>query len=110
MSEVRLGIDLGNGAAYVNESGDVARIPIGNERLLPSVVRVVNGEIEVGQSAMGQRGIDEDYVVRWVKRSMGDLSPVGEGRSENHTFGQPDHPHGTTYAKGRDHVRSDSGN
>lgn len=77
MPEVILGIDLGTTfscVAYVNENGDLVRIQIGNEPFLPSVVRIVNAEIEVGQSAMNQWGIDEDRVVRWIKRSMGDPS------------------------------------
>ncbi|MBL9164744.1 MAG: Hsp70 family protein [Planctomycetaceae bacterium] len=77
MPDVILGIDLGTTfscAAYISENGTPTLIPIGSDRAMPSVVRIVDGQVEVGQMALNQWGIDTDNIVRWVKRSMGDPS------------------------------------
>jgi molecular chaperone DnaK (HSP70)/uncharacterized protein YegL len=90
MWEVTLGIDLGTTfscVAYVDEKGDMNLVKIGNEISLPSVVRIVNGKVEVGQEAMNQWIIDSEHVVRWVKRSMGDPAYL---QADTRLFDLPD--------------------
>jgi molecular chaperone DnaK len=87
MDEIVVGIDLGttfSAVAYVNDEGDVEAIPNADDKLLtPSAVLVEGDRIEVGDIALNQWVTNEEHVVRWIKRAMGNpeyhfqgLSPV----------------------------------
>jgi len=72
---VILGIDLGttfSAAAYVDEQGRVVVIEIGDAKWLSSVVLIRNRKVVVGDAAMNEWITDEEHVVRWIKRSIGD--------------------------------------
>lgn len=78
MSDIILGIDLGttfSAAAYIDEStGRPQAIKTVDERSsIPSVVQIENGRAKaVGELALNQWKVDEEHVVRWIKRAMGD--------------------------------------
>jgi molecular chaperone DnaK len=82
-----VGIDLGttfSAIAYVNDKGNVEAIPNADDKLLtPSAVLIEGDRIEVGDIALNQWMTNEEHVVRWIKRAMGNpehhfqgLSPV----------------------------------
>jgi molecular chaperone DnaK len=76
MSEQVLGIDLGttfSASAYVDDDGVPHVVPNANgqEVPTPSVVRIHERKVEVGDVAMNQWVTDHEHVVRWIKRSMG---------------------------------------
>lgn len=77
MEPYAIGIDLGttfSEAAYVDENGEARIIEFANgEKTLPSVVDITEDGITVGPQAMTRWLIDKERVVRWVKRSMGDM-------------------------------------
>ncbi len=75
--EIILGIDLGttfSAAAYVDEQGrpKIIRNAEG-EKTTPSIVLIEDSQIQVGAVAMNQVIAKRDNVIRWIKRSMGDL-------------------------------------
>jgi molecular chaperone DnaK len=74
MEEI-VGIDLGttfSSVAYVDDRGAPKVIPnASGELMTPSVVLIQNGQIVVGDAAMNQWVTNEEHVVRWVKRAMG---------------------------------------
>lgn len=77
IDEIILGIDLGttfSAAAYVDDKGRprIIRNAEG-EKTTPSVVLIEDGQIQVGAVAMNQAISKRDNVIRWIKRSMGDL-------------------------------------
>jgi len=72
-----IGIDLGttfSEAAFVDDQGNrvIIQSPAG-EMMIPSVVMIRGDQIVVGSAALNQWFLDEEHVVRWIKRSMGDL-------------------------------------
>jgi molecular chaperone DnaK len=71
-----VGIDLGttfSAAAYVDEQGRPQVIQNSEGRLrTPSVVRVGAGPTVVGEAALNQWVTDQEHVVRWIKRVIGD--------------------------------------
>lgn len=74
MSTKVLGIDLGttNSVAAIIEEGHPQLIPVGGERLLPSVVGIdADGELLVGRHAYNQWGVAPERTVRSIKRRMG---------------------------------------
>ncbi|MCL4831257.1 MAG: Hsp70 family protein [Caldilineaceae bacterium] len=74
MSNKVLGIDLGttNSAVAIIEDGQPHIIPVGGERLLPSVVGLdPEGGLLVGRHAYNQWGVSAERTVRSVKRLMG---------------------------------------
>ncbi len=108
MENLILGIDLGttfSAAAYVDENGQVELIRSSDgKKTIPSVVLVKDGRTEVGEIAMNQWMADEEHVVRWIKRAMGNpgyrfqnLSPVEISAAilktikddAEHSLGQP---------------------
>ncbi|MGE0129085.1 MAG: Hsp70 family protein [Blastocatellales bacterium] len=87
MSKIVVGIDLGttySAIAYVDDGGRPRVIPNADGKTTtPSAVLIQNGRIAVGDVALNQWVTNEEYVVRWIKRAMGDagyrfqgLSPV----------------------------------
>jgi len=76
MEKIVLGIDLGttySAAAYVDEQGRLVIIKSPNgETTLASVVQVKGDKVIVGDAALNEWIVDEEHVVRWVKRSMGE--------------------------------------
>ena len=78
MSDIILGIDLGttfSAAAYINESSGRPQVikTIDDKNAIPSVVQIENGKAKaVGELALNQWKVDEEHVVRWIKRAMGD--------------------------------------
>ncbi len=74
MEEI-VGIDLGttfSSVAYVDDRGLPKVIPnASGELMMPSVVLIQDGQIVVGDAAMNQWVTNEEHVVRWVKRAMG---------------------------------------
>jgi molecular chaperone DnaK len=74
MEEI-VGIDLGttfSSVAYVDDRGMPKVIPnASGELMTPSVVLIQDGQIVVGDAAMNQWVTNEEHVVRWVKRAMG---------------------------------------
>ncbi len=75
--EIIIGIDLGttfSAAAYVDEQGrpKIIRNAEG-EKTTPSIVLIEDSQIQVGALAMNQAIAKRDNVIRWIKRSMGDL-------------------------------------
>jgi molecular chaperone DnaK len=84
MNSVVIGIDLGttfSAAAYVDERGVPQVIPIDDQMTLPSVVLIDGGKTVVGDLAMNQWVTNEEHVVRWIKRSMGDLDYRFQGKN-----------------------------
>ena len=76
MAKIVIGIDLGttfSSIAYVDEDGRICilKTPNGQEAM-PSVVLIDGDRIVVGDAALNQWAVDEEHVVRWIKRSMGD--------------------------------------
>lgn len=75
--EIILGVDLGTTfsvAAYVDDQGTPRVIPNAEgEKTTPSVALIDGDEIQVGAIALNQAITRRDHVVRWIKRSMGDL-------------------------------------
>lgn len=72
-----IGIDLGttySAAAYVDDQGQLQVIPNPDGKTTtPSVVLLQDGRIVVGQAALHQWITNEEHVVRWIKRAMGDF-------------------------------------
>jgi len=84
MVNVVIGIDLGttfSAAAFVDERGVAQMIPIDDQMTLPSVVLIDGAQSVVGELAMNQWVTNEAHVVRWIKRSMGDLSYRFQGKN-----------------------------
>lgn len=83
MDEIVVGIDLGttfSSVAYVDEQGRPKVIPNADGKLAtPSVVLIQDGQIVVGEVAMNQWVTNEEHVVRWIKRAMGDLDYQFQG-------------------------------
>jgi molecular chaperone DnaK len=82
-----IGIDLGttfSAVAYIDENGRPKVIPNAEGKTTtPSAVLIQGGNVAVGEVAMNQWITNEEHVVRWIKRNMGDadyrfqeLSPV----------------------------------
>jgi molecular chaperone DnaK len=76
MSEQRkiIGIDLGttNSVLGVVQDGRMRLVPIGEDRLLPSVVGIApSGEVLVGNAARNQWVVAPDRTIRSIKRKMG---------------------------------------
>ena len=75
---IKCGIDLGttySAAAYVDEQGRSRIIKtLDGQTTIPSVVMIRGDQITVGEAALLQWIVDEEHVVRWIKRSMGDLN------------------------------------
>ena len=71
-----LGIDLGttfSAAAFLDEEGRPRVIPNADGKsTTPSIVLIKDGKIEVGEPAMNRWIIDQEHVVRLIKRAMGD--------------------------------------
>ncbi len=80
-----IGIDLGptySSVAYVDERGQARIIPnMDGQKSTPSVVLIKDGRIEVGETAQNQWVTDEEHVVRWIKRAMGQLDYRFQGLS-----------------------------
>jgi len=87
MSKIVVGIDLGttySAIAYVDDSGRPRVIPNADGKTTtPSAVLIQDGGVAVGDMALNQWVTNEERVVRWIKRAMGDagyhfqgLSPV----------------------------------
>jgi molecular chaperone DnaK len=76
MNDLVVGIDLGttfSSVAYVDEQGTPRVIPNAEGKdSTPSVVLVENGRIAVGEVALNQWMTNQEHVVRWIKRAMGD--------------------------------------
>ena len=76
MAEKAIGIDLGttfSAAAHVDDRGMPEVIPNADgKQTTPSVVLIQDGRIAVGDLAMNQWVTNEEHVVRWIKRAMGD--------------------------------------
>src|SRR5262249_60675377 len=69
-----IGIDLGttNSVLGVVQDGRMRLVPIGGERLLPSVVGIApSGEVLVGNAARNQWVVAPDRTIRSIKRKMG---------------------------------------
>ena len=69
-----IGIDLGttNSVLGVVQDGRMRLVPIGEERLLPSVVGIApSGEVLVGNAARNQWVVAPDRTIRSIKRKMG---------------------------------------
>ena len=91
-----IGIDLGttfSAAAYVDDRGVPRVIPNADgKQTTPSVVLVQEGRIAVGEMAMNQWVTNEEHVVRWIKRAIGDSQFLGRfGNTEPDDFGQNEH-------------------
>jgi len=74
-----IGIDLGttNSVLGVVQDGRMCLVPIGEERLLPSVVGMApSGEVLVGTAARNQWVVAPDRTIRSIKRKMGSGEPV----------------------------------
>lgn len=85
MDKIVVGIDLGttfSSVAYVNDEGlpEVVRNADGSATM-PSVVLIQDGRIAVGDVAMNQWVTNQEHVVRWIKRAMGDLDYRFQGLS-----------------------------
>src|SRR5919109_1318068 len=69
-----IGIDLGttNSVLGVVQDGRMRLVPIGEERLLPSVVGITpSGEVLVGMAARNQWVLAPERTIRSIKRKMG---------------------------------------
>jgi molecular chaperone DnaK len=84
MSRV-IGIDLGttfSASAFINDAGRPQIIPTpAGATTTPSVVLIQDGKIMVGEIAMNQWVANEEHVVRWIKRAMGDSDYRFQGMS-----------------------------
>ena len=71
-----VGIDLGttfSAVAYIDDSGTPRVISnIDGKKTTPSVVMIKNGAFTVGDAALNSWFTDEEHVIRWVKRAIGD--------------------------------------
>src|SRR5437762_267671 len=69
-------IDLGtpySAVAYVDGQGRPRVVPNADGKTTtPSVVLVQDGRVAVGDVALNQWVTNEEHVVRWIKRAMGD--------------------------------------
>ena len=76
MEKIVVGIDLGttfSAVAYVNERGrPEAILNADGKTTTPSVVLIEAGRRAVGEVALNQWVTNEEHVVRWIKRAMGD--------------------------------------
>lgn len=85
MSKIVVGIDLGttySAIAYVDDGGRPRVIPNADGKTTtPSAVLIQNGRIAVGDVALNQWVTNEEYVVRWIKRAMGDADYRFQGMS-----------------------------
>jgi len=85
MSDTTIGIDLGttySAVAFVDERGQAKIIPNADgKKTTPSVVMIRDGRMEVGETALNRWVTDEEHVVRWIKRAMGDEDYRFQGRS-----------------------------
>ena len=85
MTNQTVGIDLGttfSSVAYVDERGQARVIPnMDGQKSTPSVVLIKDGRIEVGEIAQNQWVTDEEHVVRWIKRAMGQTEYRFQGLS-----------------------------
>ena len=76
MDKIVVGIDLGttfSAVAYVDDHGRPRVIPNADGKTTtPSVVLIEDGRIVVGEVALNQWVTNEEHVVRWIKRAMGD--------------------------------------
>src|SRR5437867_11721424 len=69
-----IGIDLGttNSVLGVVQDGRMRLVPIGEERLLPSVVGIApSGEVLVGSAARNPWVVAPDRTIRSIKRKVG---------------------------------------
>jgi molecular chaperone DnaK len=88
MKTIVLGIDLGttySAAAFVNETtGRPEAIEtVDGKRTLASVVQVEQGKVvAVGELALNRWMVDDQRVVRWIKRAIGDSTYAFQGLSE----------------------------
>jgi molecular chaperone DnaK (HSP70)/uncharacterized protein YegL len=86
MENLIVGIDLGttySSIAYVDEAGrpEVIRNAFGSKST-PSVVSIGDdGRIVVGEEALNEWVINEEHVVRWIKRRIGDPAYKFQGLS-----------------------------
>ncbi len=85
MDDLMIGIDLGttySAISYVDERGQACMIQnIDGNKTTPSVVLIKDGHTEVGETALNQWVTDEEHVVRWIKRAMGDTQYRFQGLS-----------------------------
>jgi molecular chaperone DnaK len=85
MDPIIVGIDLGttySAIAYVDEQGRPRVIPNADGKTTtPSVVLIQNGTSAVGDVALNQWVTNEEHVVRWIKRAIGDDSYRFQGLS-----------------------------
>jgi molecular chaperone DnaK len=75
MAKIVPGIDLGttfSAVAYVDDQGRPHIIPNADGKTTtPSAVLIQDGRITVGDVALNQWVTNEEHVVRWIKRAMG---------------------------------------
>lgn len=80
-----IGIDLGttfSAVAYVDDQGFPRVIPNADgNSTTPSVVWIEPDRITVGETAMNQWIMDEEHVIRWIKRAMGNPHYRFQGKS-----------------------------
>jgi molecular chaperone DnaK len=85
MSKIVVGIDLGttySAIAYVDDGGRPRVIPNADGKTTtPSAVLIQNGRVAVGDVALNQWVTNEEHVVRWIKRAMGDADYRFQGMS-----------------------------
>lgn len=85
MDKIVVGIDLGttfSSVAYIDDKGCPIVIPNSDGKsLTPSVVLVEDDNIVVGEVALNQWITNEEQVVRWIKRAMGDRDYQFQGMS-----------------------------
>ena len=74
MDKIVVGIDLGttfSSVAYVDDDGRPRVIPNADGKTsTPSAVLIQDGQIAVGDIALNQWVVNEEHVVRWIKRAM----------------------------------------
>jgi molecular chaperone DnaK len=85
MDKIVVGIDLGttfSSVAYVDDDGRPRVIHnIDGKTTTPSAVLIEDGRIVVGDVAVNQWVMNEEHVVRWIKRAMGDTAYRFQGLS-----------------------------
>ena len=85
MNKPVVGIDLGttySEIAYVGEDGRPHYIPSPDGKFAtPSAVLIDGSRVVVGEMALNEWIINQDHVVRWIKRSIGDADYRFQGRS-----------------------------
>jgi molecular chaperone DnaK len=85
MDKITVGIDLGttfSSVAYVDDEGHPKVIPNADGKTsTPSAVLIQDGRVAVGDVALNQWVTNEEHVVRWIKRAMGDLDYRFQGLS-----------------------------